>query len=500
MNDTASTTGQKPERVSNVKALEKQWQLIDWKAAQSYVNRLQVRIAKAAKAGKWSKVKRLQYLLTHSYYAKLLSVKKVTTNKGKKTPGIDGEVWSTNARKMQAANALTSTKYKAKPVRRIYIEKKEKKKKRPLVIPCMHDRAMQALYAMALEPIAEITADYNSFGFRPGRCAQDAQAEIFGVISQKRGAQYILEGDIKGCFDNISHQWMLENIPMEKKILKQFLKAGYVYKGDLYPTEEGAAQGSIIGPMLANMTLDGLQTKLYGYFRRTKRLANKNKVNFIRYADDFIVTAANRQVAEEAKTLIEEFLKPRGLELSEQKTVITEIHQGFDFLGWTFRKYKDKLIIQPSKKSMRTIFTKIHDVIRKGIAESQENLIIHLNPILRGWANYHQSVCAKSAFQRVGHQTFLYLWYWAKRRHPGKGKRWRKSRYWKSVDMRTWVFKTDNNRLCNIAGIPIVRHPRLKTNMNPITNPEYFYSRQIRLTEMKKKAQNAAALNRVCSA
>lgn len=500
MKDTASMAGQKPERVSDNKELEQQWQLIDWETAQTYVNRLQVRIAKAVKAEKWSKVKRLQYLLTHSYYAKLLSVKKVTTNKGKKTPGIDGEIWSTSAAKMKAVYELTDVKYKAKPVRRVFIEKKGKKEKRPLGIPCMYDRAMQALHTLALEPIAEITADRNSFGFRSGRCAQDASAEIFGVLSQKRAAQYILEGDIKGCFDNISHQWMMDNIPMEKKILSQFLKAGYAYKGDLYPTENGAAQGSVIGPTLANMTLDGLQEKLYGHFRKTKRQANKHKVNFIRFADDFIVTAANKQIAEEARSLIEEFLTPRGLELSEQKTVITEIHQGFDFLGWTFRKYKDTMIIKPSRKSVRSVFTNVHDIIKKGIAGKQDDIIIHLNPVLRGWANYHQSVCAKATFQRMGHQTFLYLWAWAKRRHPDKGRHWRKDRYWENMDTRAWVFKTETHTLCNVASTPIVRHPRLKTDMNPFMNPEYFYNRQTKLTEKKKNAKDTAALNRVCNA
>lgn len=241
-----------------------------------------------------------------------MAVKKVTTNKGKKTAGIDGEIWSTKTAKMKAVQQLNCGNYHAKPVRRVFIEKKGKNKKRSLGIPCMYDRAMQALYTLSLEPISEVTADRNSFGFRQGRCAQDACSEIFGVMAQKRAAKYALEGDIKGCFDNISHEWLLNNIPMDKKILGQFLKVGYAYNGQLFPTEEGAAQGSIIGPVLANMTLDGLQELLYSKFRKSHRDGNKNKVNFVRYADDFIVTVATDVVAQEARGLIEEFLTQRA--------------------------------------------------------------------------------------------------------------------------------------------------------------------------------------------
>lgn len=142
--------------------------------AEAEVSRLQARIAKATQEKKWNTVKRLQYLLSHSYYAKALAVRKVTTNKGKHTPGIDKELWNTPAVKMRNVLILTDKGYKAKPLRRVFIEKPGKKKKRPLGIPCMYDRAMQALYALALDPVSETTADEKSFGFRRGRSAQDA--------------------------------------------------------------------------------------------------------------------------------------------------------------------------------------------------------------------------------------------------------------------------------------------------------------------------------------
>ena len=239
MNFSNSTTGN-TERLKDTAALSKQWESIDWEKARKQVNRLQIRIAKAAAKNDMNKVKRLQYLLTHSFYAKALAVKKVTSNKGKNTSGVDKKLWSTTASKMKAILSLTDRHYRTKPLRRVYIEKKDKKKKRPLGIPTMYDRAMQTLYALALEPVAEVTGDQISFGFRKGRSAKDACEQIFNVLARIVSPQWILEGDIKGCFDNINHEWLMENIPMDKRIMRQFLKSGFTYKGTLFPTETGS--------------------------------------------------------------------------------------------------------------------------------------------------------------------------------------------------------------------------------------------------------------------
>jgi len=244
MNGNTSTTA-KAERLSDAARLASMWKSIDWAQAEAEVNRLQVRIAKATQEKKWNTVKRLQYLLTHSYYAKLLAVRKVTTNKGKKTPGVDKVLWNTPAQKMNAVLTLTDKGYKASPLRRVYIEKRGKKAKRPLGIPTMYDRAMQALYALALDPVSEVTADKRSFGFRKGRCCQDACEYIFANLCKKVSPEWVLEGDIKGCFDNISHDWLIANISMDKSVLKQFLKAGFVFKGDLFPTDDGTPQGGV---------------------------------------------------------------------------------------------------------------------------------------------------------------------------------------------------------------------------------------------------------------
>jgi RNA-directed DNA polymerase len=461
------------------------WNLINWKSVESQVNRIQVRITKAVIKGNWNLVKRLSYLLTHSHYAKLLAVRKVIQNKGKRTAGIDRELWSTPKSKMNAALSLSDKHYKARPLKRVFIEKYGSDKKRPLGIPTMYDRAMQALYALALDPIAEITADKRSFGFRKFRSTQDAGERIFKQSSRKFDAQWILEGDIKGCFDNISHQWLLENIPMDKSILKQFLKAGFVYENSLFPTKAGTPQGGIISPILANMTLDGIESMLSDKYHRhpksgriNDKIRNKHKVNFVRYADDFIVTAKTKEIAEEVKELIKNFLTDKGLELSDEKTLITHIDDGYDFLGWNVRKYKGKLLIKPSKKSIQKVTEKISNTIKDGKTWTQKGLIDALNPIITGWSNYHQGMSSKGAFRLIDNRIWNMLWKWAKRRHPKKSKHWIRHKYWHTKGMRNWVFSTKKNQLKRLSDKKIIRHPQIKLDKNPYLDIEYFVKRK----------------------
>ncbi len=475
----------KGEKLTNVQ-LRNQWNNIDWKKVEKHVNRLQVRITKAVIEGKWYLVKKLQYLITHSYYAKLLATRKPTQNTGKRTAGVDGETWSSSEAKMKAALNLTDRKYVAKPLKRVFIEKPGKKKKRPLGIPTMYDRAMQSLYALALEPIAEATGDRRSFGFRKFRSAHDACEQAFVCMCREHSPEWVLEGDIKGCFDNISHQWLIDNIPMDKSVLKQFLKAGYIFERQLFPTEAGTPQGGIISPILANMTLDGIENMLADKYHKGKsgridhHHAAKYKVNFLRYADDFIVTAKTEEIAKEVKELIREFLKDRGLELSDEKTLITHIDTGFDFLGWNFRKYNGKLIVKPSNKSIDKITEKISDTIKRGKAWKQEALIDVLNPIITGWTNYHQTVVSSEVFHKIDNKIWNMLWHWAKRRHPDKSKHWIAGRYWHSDGNRNWVFSEGDKQLKLLSDTKIVRHIRLKLDMNPYFDKDYFISRKIK--------------------
>jgi RNA-directed DNA polymerase len=241
------------------------WDSIDWNEVKAHVYRLQTRIAKAFREGKHGKVKALQWMLTHSFYAKLLAIKRVTQNKGAKTPGIDNVLWKTAKQKVEAANSLKRRGYKTKPLRRIYIPKKQKGKLRPLSIPTMKCRAFQALHLLALDPVAEMMVDKNAYGFRPFRCTADAVKQCFHSLSQKGCAQYILEGDIESCFDTISHQWLLENIQMDKQVLAKWLSAGYVENGSLFPTRKGVPQGGGISPTLLNITLSGLEDAIHKY-------------------------------------------------------------------------------------------------------------------------------------------------------------------------------------------------------------------------------------------
>jgi len=478
---------------------EFQWDNIDWKTVYEHVNRLQTRITKAVKQYKWHLVKRLQYLLTHSFYAKLLAVRRVCQNKGRRTAGVDGERWLTPEAKMNAVLMLSDKKYKAKPLRRVYIEKYGKKEKRPLSIPTMYDRAMQSLYALTLNPVAEALADITSFGFRIYRSTHDACEQAFQCLCRKDSAQWVLEVDIKGCFDNINHNWLLANISMDKSILKQFLKAGFVYNRHLFPTERGTPQGGVISPILANITLDGIVAIIDDKYHRQnneKGSRNLKKVNFVRYADDCIFTADSEETAKEVAEIIRQFLKERGLELSENKTLITHIDDGFDFLGWNFRKYKGKLLIKPSKKSIEKVTQVIGDIIKNAKAWTQEDLIDTLNPIITGWSNYHQSVISKAIFRRIDDQIWNMLWRWAKRRHrkEKKSKKWIIKRYWYKEGTRKWVFSSEGKNLKLLSDTKIVRHTRLKLKMNPYLDKGYFEVRRNNLRIRKRSGQDAIGL------
>ncbi|MGB7605440.1 MAG: group II intron reverse transcriptase/maturase [Lutisporaceae bacterium] len=495
MNFSNSTTD-KTEKLKDNHKLANQWESIDWIQVQKDVNKLQTRIAKAAVKGDKNKTKRLQYLLTHSLSAKAYAVKKVTTNKGKNTSGVDRKLWSTSASKMKAVLLLSDRHYRAKPLRRVYIEKKGKNTKRPLGIPTMYDRAMQTLYALALEPIAEVTGDHISFGFRKGRSSKDACEQIFNILARECSPAWILEGDIKGCFDNINHDWLLQNIPTDKRVMKQFLKSGFIYEGELFPTETGSPQGGAISSIYANMTLDGLERVIQNKYHRNSKgkIENhyraKTKVNLVRYADDFIITANTKEIAEELKETVSQFLKERGLSLSEEKTIITHIDEGFDFLGWTFRKYKAKLIVKPSKNSIKTLIRKCSTIILKEMkAGTQSELIRRLNQIIRGWTNYHKHVVASHAFSYINNTLYILLQQWAKHRHPNKNLWWRLNKYWHEKDGKRWLFMTDEYSLINLRRIQIVRHPKLQISKNPFIHKEYFEHRKL-LLKLLSAARN----------
>ena len=479
--------------VGAVSSEAREWYAIHWPTIQRNVRRLQVRIAQATKAGRWGKVRALQRLLTHSYSGKVFAVRRVTENDGKKTPGVDQEIWDTPEKKIQAVHELKRRGYQPQPLRRVYIPKSDGKTMRPLGIPTMIDRAMQALHLFALDPVAETTADKNSYGFRQQRSCADAIEQSFNALNSAT-TQWVLEGDIRSCFDKISHDWLLAHVPMDRAVLQKWLKSGYMDKHVFHGTTEGTPQGGIISPVLANCALDGLERVLKENYpgRPLKSFGGKNpSVNFVRYADDFIITSKSKELLEgEVKPLVEQFLQKRGLELSPTKTVITHVEKGFDFLGQNVRRYPNgKLLIKPSKKNVKTFLGGIRKTIKAALGSPAADLINKLNPKIRGWANYHRHVVSKRTFSRVDYEIFSSLWRWARRRHPKKNWRWIKAKYFEQRGIRNWTFTGEmcddqgrpfKVRLLLARDTPIRRHVKVKSEANPydLAYETYFEKRE----------------------
>jgi RNA-directed DNA polymerase len=483
-----------PTAVSAPSGAPQQWHDIDWWRVQRNVRAMQLRIAKACREGNWRGANSLQRMLTRSRSARYLAVRRVTENQGKRTAGVDRVLWDTPDAKWKAANGLKRHGYKPRPLRRVFIPKSNGRE-RPLGIPTMTDRAMQALYLLALAPIAETTGDPNSYGFRIERSTADAMGQLFICLSKKVSAEWVLEADIKGCFDHINHDWLIANVPTDKTILRKWLKAGVIHKGQLQATDAGTPQGGIISPTLANMVLDGLESQLKQHLGVTK--AKKLKINVVRYADDFVITGNSKEMLEsEIRPWVEQFLAVRGLQLSLEKTRVVHIDEGFDFLGWNFRKYEGKLLIKPSKKNVKAFYRKVKDVISTNKTAKQEDLIQRLNPILRGWAMYHQPVVAKKAFSRMDNSVFHALWRWAKRRHPNKSLEWVRRGYFQPHEGRSWVFattamRTDGTKaiapLYSIASTAIERHRKVSGEYNPFDPSMEEMGEKLRMVRMLKK-------------
>ena len=476
-------TGASSEQLKDI------WPSLEWPNIKKQVLRLQMRIAKAEKEGKRGKVKALQRILTCSFAAKCLAVKRVTSNSGSKTPGVDGKIWRTNCQKLQGVFALKRHGYKPQPLRRIYISKKSGSKElRPLSIPTIKDRAQQALYLLSLEPIVEEWADPNAYGFRLKRSAHDAREQCFNVLGKVHSSTWVLEGDIKSCFCKIDHEYLLKTIPMDKLILSKFLKCGFVEKNQLHPTTSGTPQGGIISAALALLALSGLENNL---LNSSQYCLQKEKIHMVSYADDFIVTAASKETLE-SKVMPELVAKLAkvGLELSTTKTKITHITDGFDFLGFSVRKYQNgKLLIKPSKENIKNFLKNIKIVIRKGVALPTETLIYQINSRLTGWTNYYRSSVSSKVFSMIDRCIFQALMRMLCKRHARHGKQWIVKKYFTTVRGNRWRFhcmtkdkegKQKPLYLKNASDTKIRRHVKIKSAATPF-DPlyrEYFEQRE----------------------
>ncbi|WP_293117871.1 group II intron reverse transcriptase/maturase [Okeania sp. SIO1I7] len=520
----ASDTEDIPSQISINPNLK--WKDINWKKVEKAVFKLQKLIYKASSRGELRKMHRYQKLLLKSYYARLLAVRRVTQdNQGKKTAGVDGIKNLSPMQRLNLVNLLASRHIKASPTRRIYIPKPGKDEKRPLGIPTMYDRALQALVKLGMEPEWEARFEPNSYGlFRWS--THDAIAAIYSSIHLK--PKYVLDADISKCFDRINHDALLGKIGQSpyRRLIKQWLKSGVLDNNQFLKSVESTPQGGVISPLLANIALHGMEERLKEFAKTIDMKDHEGyqkgwqmkckSLSLIRYADDFVILHEDIKVVLQAKTVIQEWLNQVGLELKPEKTKIAHTLEeyegnqpGFDFLGFNVRQYKVKstkqgfkTLIKPSSKSIKTHYRKLADICDKYKTAPTEALIAKLNPVIRGWANYYSAVVSKEVFRKIDNLLWKRLWRWASRRHPNKSAKWVKEKYFPKVKgTQNWVLNDGEYILNQHSGVPIVRHIKVQGNKSPYDGDWTYWSNRIgkypgvrkEVTTLLKRQKNKCA-------
>ncbi|MDZ8259032.1 group II intron reverse transcriptase/maturase [Nostoc sp. ChiQUE01b] len=502
------------------------WQSIPWKKLARQVYKLQKRIYQAANREDLVTVRQLQKTLLNSWSAKCIAVRKVTQdNQGKKTAGIDGVKLLAPDQRMHLVKSL-KLNGKVNPVRRVWIPKPGTQEKRPLGIPTMYDRALQALVKMALEPEWEARFEPNSYGFRPGRSVHDAIQAIYLSIKQK--AKYVLDAEICKCFERINHQALLAKLntfPSLHRQIKAWLTAGILDGGNLFPNHEGTPQGGVISPLLANIALHGLENHIQLAFPRRYPKINGKKVTIrppilIRYADDFVVLHEDISIVQRCQILITDWLKGMGLELKPSKTSLTHTFNeyegkvGFDFLGFNIRQYQVgdyrsaknpygqilgfKTLITPSKDKLEEHLKDIGKIIDTHSTAPQQELINKLNPVIRGWANFYSSGVSRKAFSKADFLTYQKLRAWATNRCTHSNKHEIANKYWRVAENDLWCFSTpDGCQLAKHCDTRIIRHIKVQGSRSPYDGNWVYWSSRMghhpevptRIASLLKKQQ-----------
>lgn len=479
------------------------WETLPWKKIQRNVFKVQKRIYQASQRDDVKTVRQFQRLLMNSRSAKLLAVRKVTQeNQGKRTAGVDGVKALTPAQRLQLADTL-KIDHKANPVRRVWIPKPDTDEQRPLGIPTVHDRALQTLVKLALEPEWEAKFEANSYGFRPGRSCHDAIEAIFNAVAHLE--KYVLDADIAKCFDRINHDALLDKLnpgPKLRRQIKAWLKAGVLDRGELFPTVQGTMQGGTISPLLANVALHGMEELLVQRFP-TKLHKRFYAPQVIRYADDLVVLHKDLAIVQQCQEVLAEWLKNMGLELKPSKTRITHTRNsvdgepGFAFLGFNIRQYpmgktksgKDssgkrvgfKLFIKPSKNSVKRHINRLGETIGRHQHKEQQLLIRALNSLIIGWTRYYSTVVSQVSFEKVEYALFARLLAWAKRRHPNKSKWWIVDQYWRITKGKGWRFQPPGSeyQLYQHCSTPIRRHVKVQGLRSPYDGDWIYWSTRL---------------------
>lgn len=472
---------------ANVTQRTTEWQSVNWRRAYTVVRNLRQRIFRATRYKDWKRVRNLQRLLLKSYSNVLLAVRRITQiNAGRQTPGIDKLIIKTGPAKAQLVDALKQWKpWQPLATRRVYIPKSNGKS-RPLGIPSVIDRCYQAMVKEALEPYWEAQFEPTSYGFRPSRSAHDAMAQIYVTANAHTRKKWVLDADISGCFDHINHEVLLEQIGQfpARRMLEGWLKAGFMESGRYHPTDEGTPQGGVISPLLANIALHGMEQAL-GIERYRDGVVKRNtRRRIVRYADDFVVFCETEADAKQAKADLQGFLSLRGLSLSEEKTQIVPLTEGFNFLGFNIKHYQDKtarsgwkLLIRPARESVARFREKLRQTYQRLHGSNAMCLIRVLNPILRGWANYYKGVVSSKVFDSLGGYVFWKTRRWISKTHPNKSFSWRDQRYWMehpAYPGSRWSFvdKGSGMVLYKIGSTRIQRHVLIQGQACP-DDPEY---------------------------